>query len=104
MKRQYTEADIAQALEAIANGIFVQKAERDYGVPRSTLRGRLAGAVSHKQALELQQKLSKVQEEHLTKWVLTQESLGLCPTHTQIQVFANCILKQRGDNSIVGKR
>jgi 4-hydroxybenzoate polyprenyltransferase len=51
-----------------------------------------------------QQRLSTVQEERLTEWVLTQESLGLGPTHGQIRDFTGRILRARGDNKPLGKR
>jgi hypothetical protein len=50
------------------------------------------------------QKLSLEQEEHLTKWVLVQETLGSSPTHLQIKDFAQRILAARGDTTTLGKK
>ena len=44
------------------------------------------------------------QEEGLTKWILTQESLGLAPTHAQIRVFAGRVATANGDALPLGKR
>ena len=50
------------------------------------------------------QRLSPVQEQRLTNWVLAQESLGLSPTHAQIRAFAGRILAARHDRLSLGKR
>jgi hypothetical protein len=81
-----------------------QKAGLEFGVPRSTLRHRINGRISRQEAHIPQQRLSEVQEERLTEWVLTQESLGLGPTYGQIRAFAGRILRVRGDNKPLGKR
>ncbi|KAJ8063551.1 hypothetical protein OCU04_007423 [Sclerotinia nivalis] len=104
MKNSNTDDDIIQAFKAIANGQSIRKASLDYGIPRATLQDRINGHISHRNASEPQQKLARIQEEHLTKWVLLQESLGLSPTHTQIRDFAQRLPPLRGGDSTLGKR
>lgn len=99
----YSEADLSLALEAIANGQSVRKAAIDWGIPRSTLRSRILGHESHRQAAEDQQRLSPVQEGHLASWIITQEALGLPPTHAQVKEFAQRILAAKGDHRPIGK-
>ena len=65
---------------------------------------RTKGSESHSNAAESQQRLSRVQEEHLTQWVLTQEALGLPPTHAQIREFAQRVLAIKGDYQLLRKR
>ena len=67
MKSKYTKEDVMRALDAIANGISIRQAQRDYGIPRSTLQSRLYGHKSHQEAAISQQRLSEVQEKRLTK-------------------------------------
>jgi hypothetical protein len=100
---KYLESDLQQALEAVANGQSIKKAALIWGVPRSTLQGRLQGAESRKEAFASWQRLSSVQENHLTQWVLTQAALGLPPTHTQIRQFVQRMLAIKGDNRPLGK-
>ena len=88
MKRSYTEYNVIQALDAIANNVSIRRASLDWGVPRATLQNRLYGHESHQEAAIPLQKLSPVQEKCLTDWVLVQESLGLGPIYTQIKDFA----------------
>jgi len=100
----YTEEDLIRALEAIVNSVSQYWACRDYRIPRSTLQSRIYGHKSHQEAAISQQRLSAIQEKRLTDWVLVQEALGLCPTHSQIRTFAQRILTMRGDSTSLGKR
>lgn len=104
MAPQWAEEDVQRALNAITNGMSIQKAGREYGVPRSTLQDRIKGALSKQEAHEHEQRLSQVQEDHLAQWVLVQEALGLAPTHAQIRAFAGRVLYARGDANPLGKR
>ena len=61
----YTEDDVQNALADHRNGAAIAAAATRHGVPRSTLRGRLNGAQSHRHAHDGEQRLSAVQEEHL---------------------------------------
>jgi hypothetical protein len=101
---QYVEEDVQRALNAIANSMGQRKAALEYSIPRGTLQHRINGTISRDEAHIPQQRLSKIQEERLTKWVLIQESLGLGPTHGQIRAFAGRILQARGDALPLGRR
>jgi hypothetical protein len=46
MKPLYTEEDVQDALNDIANGKLMHKASADWGVPRTTLMDRISGRVS----------------------------------------------------------
>jgi hypothetical protein len=104
MKFVYTEEDVQRALNAVANGMSQKKAGLEFGVPRSTLQNRMNGTLSRQEAHEPQQRLSTVQEDRLTQWILTQESLGHGPTHAQIRAFAGRVLYARGDANPLGRR
>src|SRR5689334_22769230 len=104
MKRLYTEEDVQSALKDIAEGRSVRKAQRDWGVPRTTLQNRIHSHLSQKEAYEPYQRLSIVQEEKLAGWVLTQESIGSNPTHAQVRALAGRILEVRKDAIPLGKR
>jgi hypothetical protein len=104
MKPSYTKEDVQRALADVAKGKSVRKACLDWGVPRGTLHERINGRVSHKEAHEPFQRLSIVQEQRLTDWVLVQEALGRSPTHSQIRAFAGRILAAKSDAIPLGKR
>ena len=75
-----------------------------YRIPRTTLRGRLNGARSCRNAHDDEQRLSTVQEERLEHWILRQEALSYAPTHAQVRAIASGILKQQGDDKPLGKK
>ena len=104
MKPQYTKDDVQYALRDIANSKSERKASLDWGIRRSTLQQRIAGRVSRLEAYEYEQRLSPVQEQRLTDWVLVQESFGQNLTHAQIRAFARLILAARHDAILLGKR
>jgi hypothetical protein len=92
MKPTYTEKDLQRALNYIENGHSIRKAELEFGVLYSILYNRTKGYISKEEAYIPQQRLSIVQEERFTQWILTQEYLGLGPTYSQIRAFAGRIL------------
>ena len=92
----YTENEVNQALDSIANGQSVRKASLYWGVPRSTLQDRLRGSQSKATAASSRQKLSTTQENHLVQWIRVQAALGLPPTHQQTREFAERILRLQG--------
>ena len=101
---RYTEGDIQNALADLRNGVALATAATEHGVPRNTLRGRLNSARPHQYAHSDQQRLTAIQEEHLERWILRQEALGYAPTHAQLRVIASGILKQAGDDILLGKK
>ena len=79
---QYTEQDLIAALDAVKNGQSLQQASREWSVPLTILHSRNQGSKNRTVAAESQQRLSKIQENHLSNWVLTQEALGISITHS----------------------
>ena len=63
----YTENDVQNALTDFRNGGALRTISTYHGVPRTTLRGRLNGAQSCRDAHDDKQRLSTVQEEHLKR-------------------------------------
>ena len=64
---EWTEENMQSALLAVQNGLTPTAASKQYEIPRSTLRGRLSGANTLKQAASDRQMLSPVQEADLVK-------------------------------------
>jgi len=103
IKPTYTEINLLNAIDAVKSGSSIRQASRDWGIPLTTLYGRLTGRVSRREAKEHVQRLSPTQESSLVDWVLVQDQLGLPPTHRQIKHFAQRILKAGGDEKCLGK-
>lgn len=82
---QDTEDDMAHAIADVANSKSRKSAAKEWGIPNSSLLGRIKGSENHSITAESQQRLSRAQENHLSDWVLTQEALGVPLTHGQIK-------------------
>ncbi|KAK0367669.1 transposase [Colletotrichum limetticola] len=100
----YTENEVVRALEAIGNGLSVNRASIVFGVPRSTLRNRRRGHQTRAIAFADLQRLPPWQEDQLAQWVRIQHNLGVAPTHEQLREFAERVLRSQGDTNPLGKR
>jgi 4-hydroxybenzoate polyprenyltransferase len=100
---QYDEASLQAALKEVEAGVSQRKAAARWGVPRATIYNRINGRTTRTAIAEARQRLSKQQERHLAGWILTQDSLGLPPSHSQIQELAARILIESGDLEPIGK-
>ena len=99
----YTNEDIKNALQDVKNGLSQRKAASRNGVPRQTLRDRIAGALPHSEAHKHHQKLSEAQEQYLRDWILVQGAIGFPPTHIQVREFAQRIARKNGYDEPIGR-
>ncbi|KUI55247.1 Hemoglobin subunit beta [Cytospora mali] len=99
---KYTEQDVEDAVVAIANGKSLRQASREWSIPRTTLHNRIAGRQPRQFAHETRQRLSRSQEDNLTKWATAQIELGLPPTHAEVKELAQRILARQGDLQPLG--
>lgn len=74
--KTYTEVEVHDALVAVVDGLLMRQASKTFHIPRSTLRSRLAGKQSHRDAADPQRILSDIQEDRLTDFLMNQASLG----------------------------
>ena len=94
---------MSQAIFAVENGLSKTAAAKQYGIPKSTLLGRLSGAVNKKQCAIDRQLLSDTQESCLAQWAIIQEKLGTPATHHQLRLIAEMMLREGGNNQPLGK-
>jgi 4-hydroxybenzoate polyprenyltransferase len=100
----YTEEQLYQALLQIKKGRSICRVAKEWAIPKTTLLRRLDGSQPRKEAFQHLQLLSKAHEERLAKWILTQEAIGLPPTHAQIKELAQRVLNVSGNTTTIGKR
>ena len=67
---RHTEFDVRKACNEYLNTGKLRASARHYGIPYATLRRRLLGRLPKVRAYSDRQRLSLVQEEHLSKWIL----------------------------------
>ena len=98
----YNEADIFLAISAINKNQIQSEnlAAITYNVPRSTLRDRRAGITSRRDCQANSKKLSKLEEEVITKHILDLDSRGFAPTLGAVRDMANKLLPGRGAGQI----
>ena len=101
---RHTEYNVREACSEYLDTGNMRAAARNHGVPYTTLRGRLSGKLPKSTAQVNRQRLSIVQEERLTQWILLQSALGCPPTHRQIRQMAQGVCVARGDFDTIGRR
>ncbi|KAK8120392.1 transposase [Apiospora kogelbergensis] len=89
--KQYSEEELQEALDCIANGTPIKQTAREYGIPKSDGAADL-------------QRLSPDQEKHLASWIIAQQALGLPPTHAQAFIRRNPVIKVLRARAIDSKR
>jgi len=86
--KSWSEAEMFDALTAIADGMPIRAAAREWGIPESTLRTRLNGAQSHRDASSHLRVLSDDQEDELVQFIINQSVLGLALTRFEVRAMA----------------
>jgi hypothetical protein len=99
------EVAIQNALRDLSAGVFTSQraACRAYGIPRSTLQGRVNGHLPHAIAHHNQQRLTSKQEEFLVEWILDERQRAQPPSHSRVREMARRILKMNGDHAPLGQ-
>ncbi|CAI6335564.1 unnamed protein product [Periconia digitata] len=97
------EATIQSAIHDFNAGIYLSQraAAKAYGLPRSTLQGRLQGATDSATSHQHQQRLTPQQEEFLVEWILEEDARVCPPSHARTREMANRILRMNGDDQPV---
>src|SRR5436305_8570254 len=95
-----SENSIQQALQDYDSSVVNsgRAAGRAYTVPKSTLQGRIKGALPHAVAHSAQQRLAPEQEDYLVNWILEQDSFAQPPSHKRAREMATRILQAGGDD------
>jgi hypothetical protein len=97
------ESLINAAIEEIEDGAKIKPTALKYGIPRSTLQGRLYGATSKRSSYQRVQILSTEQERLLVSWILHEEASGRGPSRSKARAMAQNIVKAAAPGSYVGK-
>jgi hypothetical protein len=77
------------------------EAARGFNVPRSTLRDRAAGHQFRSTKRANNHKMTEIDEETLTQWILTMNARGSTPRQAMVQDMADLLLAARGTERLV---
>lgn len=96
---QWTEQDMANAIEAVRGGDKIGDAARRFGVPPSHLNSRTRGRAPKDLRGEMS-RLTLRQESLLADWAGAQCALGVPPTKDQLFGLAEKVLRQTADRRL----
>ncbi|KAF7534562.1 hypothetical protein G7054_g6132 [Neopestalotiopsis clavispora] len=99
----WTEADMEQAVAAVASGTHASEAARQFGVPYSNLNSRTRGRPPRELKADLA-RLTLKQENLLVDWAQAQCELGFPPTKDQIYELASKVLEKSNPGQKLGKQ
>jgi hypothetical protein len=94
------EGRVLLALQAIQKGQIksIRAVARLFAVPESTLRNRAHGIQSRVDTRPNGHKLTQLEEDSLTKWILSMDSRGAAPRPAAVREMANILLAARGSH------
>jgi hypothetical protein len=95
MSVQTQEARIILAMEAIrtTKKITIRKAAKIYNVPCTTLASRISGRTEIRERRPAVQKLTKLEEEVISQYILDLDSRGFAPRLAGVEDMANYLLE-----------
>ena len=98
----HQEGKIELAIEAIQKKKIpsIAAAARIYGIPRSTLRDRVAGHYPLATTRGHANKMTQLDEDTLTEWILSMEDRGAAPRHAMVRNMANILLAATGSTTV----
>ena len=93
---------IELAIQAIQNKDLpsIAAAARVYDVPRTTLRDRMNGHSSKATRRAHTHKMTQLDEETLTQWILSMDDCGAAPRHAMVRNMANIPLAATGSDPV----
>lgn len=101
------EAAIESAITDLRLNVYpsIRAAGKAYRIPESTLRSCVNGTASRRdKSHEHQQRLTQLQEEFLTDWILEEDARGYPPSHARAREMASRILRSNGNNQPLGRK
>ncbi len=96
------EGRIELAIKAIQNETIssISAAARTYSIPRSTLRDRVKGRLSQTTIHANGHKLTQLEEDTRTKWILSMDDRGAAPRPSMVREMADLLLTSRGTDRV----
>ncbi|KAI1003791.1 hypothetical protein K3495_g4419 [Podosphaera aphanis] len=100
-----SEIRIQIAVDGLKTGKYCNfsEAARAEDVPRTTLRERYNGGVSHVLSAEIQQNLSNEQENLLVQWIMDLDLAGHAPSFASVKAMTSVIRCGNSTDALPGK-
>ena len=94
-RKQWSNESMTDALEEVERGMPVKRAARLFGVPRSTLRDRVAGNVKHGTNPGPTLYLTKCEETELASFLVDVAKAGYGKSRGEIKQIAENVARTR---------
>ena len=91
-----------RAWKSDSNTDSIRKLATKFGVPSSSLFGRIKGAVSKAEAIQAKQLLCPGEEESLRDWCIQLSKWGWPPRILQLRAMATELLRAKGSRELLG--
>ena len=101
-RRSYTEADIQLVVSELSRNQIqsIRRAEKVYNVPQTTIRRRRDGGHSRRDCEPNCKRLTKLEEEAITRRVIVEAERGLPCGRDDVRDMANRLLRERGGKEV----
>jgi hypothetical protein len=103
LKSANQEGRIQLALRDIKQGQIpsLNATAKLYNIPYATLHTRASRTASRVDKRPSSHKLTQLEEDSLTEWILSMDSRGAAPRPSTIREMANILLAARGTNPLL---
>ena len=102
-RKQWTDQQMLEAIEAVENGCGTNQAAKEHGVPMSTLKDRLSGRVVHGTNPGPRPYLSKREEDELANYLVQTAKVGYGKTRRQVKCIVEKVADEKGTLKVKGK-
>ena len=95
-RKQWTDAQMKEAMDAVASGSSINRAAVDHGVPQTTLKDRLAGRVQHGDKPGPKPYLDQSEEKELGDFLRQCSAVGYGKTRRDVMAIAQSVASSKG--------
>nr|CAI5824539.1 unnamed protein product [Callosobruchus analis] len=87
-RADWTEQQLKDAVEAVQNGMSLNEASKQFGIPWSTLKRRITNGCLTKKALGGPPVLTQECEKKMVKHIIKLQKFGFAPTRSEVRTMA----------------
>ena len=98
-RTQWSDESMVGAMQAVADGLSITGAAREYHVPRTTLQDRVLGKVVHGTKPGQQRYLNEVEEKKLSEFLVEAAAVGYGKSRAEIMAIAEKTVKKKAEET-----
>lgn len=98
-RKQWSDESMIGAMQAVADGLSITAAAREYGVPRTTLQDRVLGKVPHGKKPGPKRYLNELEEKKLSEFLVETAAVGYGKSRAEIMAIAEKTVKKKAEET-----